>query len=308
MASNKTCSVTPLASLNIEGGKTLSKFTTLRVGGIAQWFAEPKNIKEIQFLLLWAKAKKIPCQIIGAGSNLLISDSELKGLSICTKKMHKNTLNIKSGILEAESGAHLPTLARQVAQAGLGGLEWAVGIPGTVGGAVSMNAGAEGSCVAEWLQSIQVLPINGGKPFEIVKKDLDFSYRHSLLQKEKLIVLSARFLLEPGHNPKEISEITNQNLQKRTNSQPYHLPSCGSVFRNPEPLKAGRLIEELGLKGHRIGGAAISTRHANFIVNTGQATANDIYQLITFIQKKVQDSHGVLLHPEVKQVGFDISD
>ena len=308
MAGIKTCSLSHLDSLNIETLKPLSKYTTLKVGGAAQWFAEPKNIKEIKFLVLWAKAKKVPCQIIGAGSNLLINDSELKGLSICTKKMHENTLNVKSGIIEALSGSHLPSLARQAAQAGLGGLEWAVGIPGTIGGAVVMNAGAQGSCIADWLQSVKVLPIKGGEPFEIVKKDLGFSYRHSILQTEKLIVLSARFLLEKGHSPKEIENITTKNLKKRTNSQPYHLPSCGSVFRNPEPLKAGRLIEELGLKGHQIGGAAISTMHANFIVNTGKATAKDIYKLINFIQRKVQVSHGFLLHPEVKQVGFDIND
>tara|TARA_B100000029_G_C16768106_1_gene664458 strand:- start:26 stop:478 length:453 start_codon:yes stop_codon:yes gene_type:complete len=149
--------------------------------------------------------------------------------------------------------------------------------------------------------------MQGGEPFEIVKKDLEFSYRHSLLQTEKLIVLSARFLLEAGHNPKKINTVTNNNLKRRTNSQPYHLPSCGSVFRNPEPLKAGHLIEKLGLKGHRIGGAEISTMHANFIVNTGQATAEDIYQLISFIQKRVKAAYGFLLHPEVKQVGFDIN-
>ena len=120
-------------------------------------------------------------------------------------------------------------------------------------------------------------------------------------------MLSARFLLEPGHNQTELIRLTNNNLNHRTNTQPYHLPSCGSVFRNPEPLKAGRLIEELGLKGHRIGGAEISKIHANFIVNTGKATAKDIYALIAFVQNKVKDAHGFLLHPEVKRLGFDTS-
>ena len=305
MASIKNCSLKPLTTIKIDTCKPLSKFTTLRIGGPAQWLAEPKNIEEVKSLLNWAKTKEIPCQVIGAGSNLLINDSELKGLSICTKKMHGNTLNSKNGMIKALSGDHLPTLARQAAQAGLHGLEWAVGIPGTVGGAVVMNAGAQGSSTADWLQSVQVLSLQGGEPFEISKKDLQFSYRDSLLQTEKLIVLSASFLLEPGHNPQEIGHLTTKNLNKRTDTQPYHLPSCGSVFRNPEPLKAGRLIEESGLKGHRIGGAEISRMHANFIVNTGQASAKDFYNLIAFIRKRVKETHGVLLHPEVKQVGFD---
>ena len=294
--------------INIKSIISLSKFTTWKVGGEAEWFIEAKTISELLRAISWSREKHLPCHIMGAGSNLLISDEGVKGLTICIKKMQGYQVNKNNGLVEALGGEAIPNLARKVAKEGLHGLEWAVGIPGTVGGAVAMNAGAEGSCIADWLQSVKVLPMKGGEPFEIVKKDLNFSYRHSLLQTEKLIVLSARFLLEPGHNPKQIGTITTINLKKRTNSQPYHLPRCGSVFRNPEPLKAGRLIEELGLKGYRIGGAEISKMHANFIVNTGKATAQDIYQLISFIQKRVQDSHGFLLHPEVKQVGFDIND
>ena len=168
-----------------------------------------------------------------------------------------------------------------------------------------MNAGAQESCTADWLESIQVLPLNGKKTFELTRKELNFSYRHSLLQEEPLIVLSAQLRLEPGHTSKHLIEKTNQNLAHRTTTQPYHLPSCGSVFRNPEPLKAGRLIENLGLKGHRIGGAEISKIHANFIVNTANATASDVKKLITFIQKKVQIAYGLNLRPEVKRMGFE---
>ena len=207
--------------------------------------------------------------------------------------------------MEAEAGEPIPTLARKAARAGLGGLEWAVGIPGTVGGAVVMNAGAQGGCTAEWLHSVRVLdPARPADPFELAAADLDFAYRHSRLQQEPLLVLSARFRLEPGHDPAALSARTSANLHSRTSTQPYQQPSCGSVFRNPEPLKAGQLIESLGLKGLSIGDAQVSPIHANFIVNTGAATAADIDALIRLVQQRVRDARGVRLHPEVKRLGF----
>ncbi len=283
---------------------SLANFTTWKVGGNAQWLAEPTNIEEIKRLLAWANQKKLPCHIIGAGSNLLISDCGLDGLSICLRKFQGSQLDPDSGIVHAYAGEPLPSLARRAAKRGLHGLEWSVGIPGTIGGAALMNAGAQGSCTADWIESVQVISIHDEKIFEISKKDLDFGYRYSLLQKEEFIVLSARFRLETGHDSKKLIHQTSQNLIHRTTTQPYHLPSCGSVFRNPEPLKAGRIIEELGLKGHRIGEAEVSTIHANFIVNTGTATAKEIQELIRYVQKRVKESHGFLLHPEVKEVGF----
>ena len=168
-----------------------------------------------------------------------------------------------------------------------------------------MNAGAQGGCTADWLESVQVINLNGEGPFELSRQELDYAYRQSLLQEKTLVVLSARFRLDPGHDHKELNQITHKNLTHRTTTQPYQLPSCGSVFRNPEPLKAGRLIEALGLKGHRIGGAEVSPIHANFIVNIGGATAADINQMITLIQQRVQMAHGVMLHPEVKRLGFE---
>ncbi len=295
--------------LPIEKNISLSKFTTLRVGGPAEWLAEPKNIGELTLLIHWAKNNAVPFHVLGAGSNLLIGDSGLTGLSICMKKFQDiQQINPASGLIDAPSGEPIPTLARKAAKAGLHGLEWAVGIPGTVGGAVVMNAGAQGSCTAEWLQSVKVVSLLTANTHELTKKELCFAYRSSLLQTEQLVVISARLQLDPSQNQQEIIDRTNKNLILRTNSQPYDLPSCGSVFRNPEPLKAGKLIEQLGLKGHKIGGAEISKTHANFIVNTGNATAEDINQLIIFIQKQVKEAYGLLLHPEVKQLGFGIKD
>lgn len=293
-----------LKDIKVESQKSLANFTTWKIGGPAQWFAEPKNINEINLLLSWIQEKKIPCNVIGAGSNLLINDSGLDGVSLCTRKLKGSLINSSDGIIEAFSGEPIPKLASQAAKAGLAGLEWAVGIPGTVGGAVVMNAGAQGGCIGEKILSVNVVPEDGGQSFSLSNKELDFSYRNSLIQREKLIVLSARFQLEPGGNSEEISRLTNENLKKRKNSQPYHLPSCGSVFRNPEPLKAGQIIESLGLKGTSIGGAEISKMHANFIVNTCDASAKDVCNLIKMIQQKVKEKYGFVLHPELKRLGF----
>jgi UDP-N-acetylmuramate dehydrogenase len=283
----------------------LKDFTTWRVGGPAQWFAEPSDQASLMALVRWAQEKSFPMRCIGAGSNLLVSDGGLPGLTLCQRRLQGSQLDPREGWVEAWAGEPMPTLARKVARQGLHGLEWAVGIPGTVGGAVVMNAGAQGGCTAEWLHSIQVIdPERPDQPFVLQARDLAFAYRHSRLQDEALLVLSARFRLSPGHDPADITAHTSANLHSRTKSQPYQQPSCGSVFRNPEPRKAGQLIEELGLKGLSVGGAQVSPLHANFIVNTGSATAADIDTLLRLVQDKVLEKYGILLHPEVKRLGF----
>lgn len=283
----------------------LHPFTTWKVGGPAEWFAEPGSQEELIALAAWAQSQRLALRCIGAGSNLLIADAGLPGLTLCNRRLQGSRLEASSGLVEAAAGEPIPTLARKAARLGLSGLEWAVGIPGTVGGAVVMNAGAQGGCTADWLQSVQVLdPARPETPFELRADELGFAYRHSRLQAESWIVLSACFRLEPGHDPAAITAHTSANLHSRTSTQPYQQPSCGSVFRNPEPHKAGRLIEELGLKGLQIGEAQVSPIHANFIVNTGQASAADIDALILDVQRRVMASHGIALHPEVKRLGF----
>jgi UDP-N-acetylmuramate dehydrogenase len=275
------------------------------VGGPAEWFAEPGEVDELVSLAAWAQAQGLSLRCIGAGSNLLIADSGLPGLTICNRRLQGSRLDAASGLVEAEAGEPIPSLARKAARLGLSGLEWAVGIPGTVGGAVVMNAGAQGGCTAEWLRSVRLLdPANPATPFELEARELDFAYRHSRLQAEAWIVLAATFQLEAGHDPAAITSHTSANLHSRTSTQPYQQPSCGSVFRNPEPQKAGQLIEALGLKGLQIGDAQVSPIHANFIVNIGQASATDIDALIAEVQRRVLASHGLSLHPEVKRLGF----
>jgi len=282
----------------------LADYTTWRVGGAAQWFAEPDSAAQLQALLAWAQAEGLEARVIGAGSNLLVSDAGLEGLTLCNRRLQGAVIEASSGLIEAQAGEPIPSLARRAARAGLSGLEWSVGIPGTVGGAAVMNAGAQGGCTAEVLESVTVIePHRPDQPFALDASELDFAYRHSRLQHEPLVVLSARFRLQAGHDPAEISRRTSTNLHSRTSTQPYQQPSCGSVFRNPEPDKAGQLIEALGLKGLSIGGAQVSPIHANFIVNTGAATAAEIDQLINAVQQRIQAAHGITLHTEVKRLG-----
>ena len=289
-------------SVQLEKNISLSNFTTWRIGGPAEWIAQPKDIQEIKYLINWINKKKLPCNIIGAGSNLLINDKGIKGLSLCMRNLKGIKIDKNSGIIEVLSGEMLPTLARKAAASGLRGLEWAIGIPGTIGGAVVMNAGAQEHCISRYLESITTLSLTG--EYKIIKgKDLDFGYRYSLLQNEKLIVVSAQLKLELGHAEK-IRQVTNNNLNHRLKTQPYKSQTCGSVFRNPEPLKAAKLIEELGLKGFSFGGAEISEKHANFIVNANKASSRDVRELIKYVQKRVFNSYGILLETEVKQCGF----
>ena len=289
-------------SIQLEKNISLSNFTTWGIGGPAEWIAQPKNIEELKYIINWINKKKIPCSIIGAGSNLLINDEGIKGLSLCMRNFKGIQIDKNSGIIEVLSGEMLPTLARKAAANGLHGLEWAVGIPGTIGGAVVMNAGAQEHCISSYLESITTLSLTG--EYKRIKgKDLNFGYRNSLLQNEKLIVVSARFKLESGHAEK-IRQVTNENLSHRLRTQPYQAQTCGSVFRNPEPLKAAKLIEELGLKGFRFGGAEISKIHSNFIINANQASSSDVRELIKYVKKRVFDSYGILLETEVKQCGF----
>jgi UDP-N-acetylmuramate dehydrogenase len=291
---------------SLRQGVGLDAFTTWKVGGIAEWFAEPAHQDDIRALVSWCGHHRLPLHCIGAGSNLLIADGGLGGLTLCNRRLQGSCLDASGGWIEAEAGEPIPTLARKAARAGLSGLEWAVGIPGTVGGAVVMNAGAQGGCIAEWLHSVQLLdPKNPDQTLTWSASDLAFGYRQSRLQQEPLIVLSARFRLDQGHDPAAVTARTSANLHSRTSTQPYQQPSCGSVFRNPEPHKAGQLIEALGLKGLQIGGAQVSPIHANFIVNTGGASAADIAALIADVQRRVQAAHGITLHPEVKRLGQD---
>jgi UDP-N-acetylmuramate dehydrogenase len=280
----------------------LGSYTSYKVGGAAQWFVIPRTIAELQATWKWGKQQKLPITLIGAGSNLLISDRGLPGLVICTRYLRYADYHPHNGTIIACAGEPIVNLATQAGKRGWEGLEWAIGIPGTVGGAVVMNAGAHHGCVADTLVSIQVLT-NTGELVTLTKAQLGFAYRTSILQTGDYLVAEAVFKLKTGADPAVVTAITKRYKEHRIKTQPYNLPSCGSVFRNPEPQKSAKLIEQLGLKGYKIGGAQVSTRHANFIVNSDNATATDIYRLIRYVQQQIKHHYGVELEPEVKILG-----
>ncbi len=284
---------------------SLINYTTIKVGGEAEYFAEPNNIYEFINLIKWSNLNNKKCRIIGAGSNLLINNILLKGLTICTKKMKSFKVDPFSGIIEVEAGFMLPTFANLLAKNGLQGGEWTIGIPGTVGGAICMNASSGNLSLANNLLTVKVIDTKTLEIYEIKKKDINFKYRYSPFLKNNLMIISSKMQFEPKGNIDKLLEKTKQNLKRKTKTQPYHLPSFGSVFKNPVNSYAGQLIEELGLKGFKIGDAEISKIHANFIVNNSSASSKEIYKLITIIQQKVLQKRGILLQPEVRMVGFD---
>ncbi len=294
-----------MENINFCENINLSNYTTIKVGGCAEYFSKPINKNEFINLIKWSHLNNQECRVIGAGSNLLINNIFLRGLTICTKTMKSIKLDCNKGIVEAEAGVMLPTLSNILAKNGLKGGEWTVGIPGTVGGAICMNAGSENLSLAQNLLSVQVIDTKTLEIYEIQKKDIDFQYRFSPFQQNNLQIITAKLLFEPKGNIKQLLETTKRNLKKKTDSQPYDLPSFGSVFKNPTNNYAGKLIEELGLKGFKIGDAEISTLHGNFIVNNSSASSQDILELITVIQQKVLQKKGIFLQPEVRMIGFD---
>ena len=286
----------------IKSSVSLASLTTFRVGGPAEWYVAPRHLEDLQASFEWAHSQGLPVTLLGAGSNLLVSDRGLPGLVICTRYLRSTHFDERTGQVTAAAGEPLVRLAWQAAERGLQGLEWAVGIPGTVGGAVVMNAGAHNSCTADILLNAHLLNPNG--TLEIVgPQDLGYSYRTSNLQGDLRLVTQATFQLQPGASPAQLVASTATHLKRRHSTQPYNKPSCGSVFRNPKPHAAAWLIEQTGLKGHRIGNATVAQLHANFILNCGGATASDIFQLIRFVQQKVEQEWSLLLEPEVKMMG-----
>ncbi|MBE9208392.1 UDP-N-acetylmuramate dehydrogenase [Nostoc sp. LEGE 06077] len=288
------CIIKPQASL--------SAFTSYRVGGAAEWYVAPRNLEALQASLNYAKEHNLTVTTLGAGSNLLVSDRGLPGLVIATRHLRHSHFDPETGLLTVAAGESIPSLAWEAAQLGWQGLEWAVGIPGTVGGAVVMNAGAHNSCIADILVSAEVFSPDG-KLETLTPAQLGYSYRTSLLQGSDRIITQATLQLQPGADPAKVLALTKQHKQHRLSTQPYNFPSCGSVFRNPKPYTAGWLIEQTGLKGYQIGGAQVAQLHANFIVNRGGAKASDIFCLIRHIQQKVQEHWSILLEPEVKMMG-----
>jgi UDP-N-acetylmuramate dehydrogenase len=292
-------------SVNLEPDAPLGRHTSLRVGGPARYFLASNDPEVLSHAIDAARADDVPILMLGGGSNLLVADSGFDGLvlKLATSGYSVELTDDGSPVVNAAAGATIGNLARRLAREGLAGLEWASTVPGSVGGAVVNNAGAFGGCTADCLIDADLLM--PGRGVRVVPVgELGYGYRTSALKRCELgaaLVVSARFALrrdEPGAILTRISE----QQDRRTATQPRQL-SAGSIFANPPGDHAGRLIEEVGLKGQRRGGAEISGLHANFIVNTGAATAANVYDLIRLAQDTVWDRSGIWLHPEVQLVG-----
>lgn len=268
----------------------MSNYTTYKVGGNALAIVYPDNLNDLIKLLKFLKENNIKHKVLGNGSNLIFSDETYEGVLI--KLTEFNNLEIDDTVITVEAGYNLPKLCMKVAKLGLAGLEFAAGIPGTVGGAVFMNAGAYKSDMGYIVSEVKVIDENLNIK-TLYNKDLDFHYRSSYLQRHKdLICVEAKIVLRKG-DAKAIMDVIADRKQRRLLTQPLEYPSAGSVFRNPENDYAGRLIEELGYKGKNIGGAYVSEKHANFIINKGNAKASDVRNLINEIKEKVKEKYNI---------------
>ena len=280
----------------------MKKYTSYRTGGKVRVMVFPKDEKKLIALLKYLKEKKAKYKILGNGSNTLFSDDTYEGVIIKLDAL--NQVVFSKNKVRAGAGASLIYVSNQAMKKSLAGLEFAAGIPGTIGGAVYMNAGAYKSDMGYIVESVKVIT----PKFEVIKltnKEMNFHYRTSYLQKHpNFICIEATMKLQKGSR-EAIEEVVKDRRERRIASQPLEYPSCGSVFRNPEGLFAGKLIEDLGLKGYRIGGAMVSEKHANFIINYDHATSEDIHSLILYVKEEVKKKYDIDLKVEQEFVNWE---
>lgn len=286
-------------SFNALVNAPMSEHTTLKLGGPADYLAFPRSTEEINALFAEAGAYNLPVTVIGHGSNLLVLDGGIRGLVICIGK-NMRTVTREGNTITAQAGAMLGSVAMEAAEAGLTGLEFASGIPGTVGGGVTMNAGAYNGEMSQVVKTVRAL-IPGGEEVILSREEMDFSYRHSAVTEKNLIVTEATFELQPGDPAKIRAKMSELNA-RRAEKQPLDVPSAGSTFKRPEGFFAAALIDQCGLKGYSIGGARVSMKHAGFLVNTG-TSSKDFYDLMQKVQQIVEERVGVKLEPEIRVLG-----
>lgn len=300
-------------SLSVTENVPLAPFTTFRIGGVARYFLRARSKADVITALQEACAEKLPVFILGGGSDVLINDRGFKGLVI---KMELNQLKLEQNILFAEAGVLINGAIRYCTQQGYSGLEFATGVPATIGGAVWANLGCRGSEISQVLETVTVCDVSGVEK-TFTNADCQFGYRDSRFKHEPWIILSATFIVRPG-KPAELRHTILQLTHLKKKEQDVGEACAGCAFRNPaheveaglglslsSPVKtAAQLIDELGLKGYQIGGAKVSEKHANFILNVGNATADDVVQLISYIKQQVRDKRGVQLMEEIDYIGF----
>ena len=290
---------TTIPELEIRLDEPMSRHTTFRIGGPADYFVCPDR-EQIAEVFRIAHTYEIPVTVIGNGSNLLVGDKGIRGLVVEIGSA-MNQITVENNHIIAGAGALLSKVAAKAASEELGGMEFAAGIPGSIGGAVTMNAGAYGGEMKDILSKVTVLT-DDGEIQTLDVSEMDLSYRHSCVPENHYIVLEAEIVLERKPEA-EIREQMEELRKKRVEKQPLEYPSAGSTFKRPEGYFAGKLIEDAGLKGVSVGGAQVSVLHSGFIINTGGATATDILDLIALVQNTVYEKSGVKLEPEVRIVG-----
>ena len=288
--------VSPEAILENE---PMSKHTTFRIGGNADMFVSPK-ISQVAEIIALAKEYEVPITIIGNGSNLLVGDKGIRGLVLSFGK-EAEEIQVDGSCMIVSAGALLAKIAAEAAKRSLTGFEFAAGIPGTLGGAIVMNAGAYGGEIKDVLISATVLT-SEGEVIELSNSELDLSYRHSCIPEKGYIVLEAVLEFMPSEET-EIREKMADFKNRRVEKQPLEYPSAGSTFKRPEGHFAGKLIQDAELRGYTVGGAQVSEKHCGFVINKGDATAADVLQLIEDVKKNVYDKFQVELEPEVKMIG-----
>lgn len=287
---------------DIEINESLKKHTTYRIGGNCKYFIYPKNEMCLVRIMSILKEENIPVKVFGKGSNILCSDDDFEGAIICLDRYFTDFYFEEDGTCLVSAGMSIILLTHEAMKRSLTGLEFASGIPGTVGGALFMNAGAYKSDMSNIVEEAYVL--KGNSIYTMKKDELDFSYRHSIFQKHPdWIVLGCKLHLQKG-NQQDILDLMDSRRKRRMTSQPLDKPCAGSVFRNPADHQAWQLIEEIGLRGKQIGGAVVSNKHANFIVNEKNAKATDVAELIELIQKNVKERFGIDMITEVERFNW----
>lgn len=278
----------------------MMKHTTFRVGGPADYFVVPSSEEELATVIRLCRESEMPYYIIGNGSNLLAGDKGYRGVMIQVFKS-MSSMRVDGKMITAQAGCSLAQIASLAAGESLTGFEFAAGIPGTLGGAVTMNAGAYGGEMKDVLVSVRVLN-EEGEVLELQAEELELGYRTSVIAKKGYIVLEAVIRLQKGEE-EQIRAYMAELREKRVSKQPLEYPSAGSTFKRPEGYFAGKLIQDAGLKGFRVGGAQVSEKHSGFVINAGEATAADIVELMRQVTEKVKADTGVTLEPEVKRIG-----
>ncbi|MGX5609150.1 UDP-N-acetylmuramate dehydrogenase [Bacillus cereus] len=291
-----------LDSNKVKKDEPLKRYTFTKTGGNADYFVLPTTYKEVQDVIKYANQNNIVFTILGNGSNLIVKDGGIRGIVLNLTKL--TDISLKNNKIIVQSGATIIDTSRFALENHLTGLEFACGIPGTVGGAVYMNAGAYGGEVSHAIESVVVLT-RDGEILNLNRDDLELEYRKSVIPKKGYLVLEATFALQEGEY-NEIKEKMDELTFLRESKQPLEYPSCGSVFKRPPGMFAGKLIQDSGLQGKQIGGAQVSTKHAGFMVNVDKATASDYVKLIRYVQETVKAKFDVELETEVKIIGEEL--